>query len=228
MELALEALHREAVAAEVDWDEQGFGPERIADARQFTTLVRKLTNDGLRDYQPGPHGSAFSPSQLADYLADTCLQASSFLFAAGADADTWRRWCGLAGRLKALSGDVSYALQLCTIARCRLPANILAKVRTVEIGSYRQQAVTHIILSHDFLRLFHCHPTPCSHLMIAMRCCWIGYSVGTRSGSQPPSVRSWNSGWARSTTRFSSQERSWFSNRKSTRSSRHSWTADTC
>ncbi len=146
MVLDFDALYQEAAAQEACWPAWGPEQERFAGARRFDSLVREQLRDALRDYSNLSLRSKFRPNELPLKLADACLQAASFLFAAGGAADAWRPWCGLAGRLKALSGELSYALQLCTIAGVSLPDAALAAIRSAPIRSFREQVVRHIAL----------------------------------------------------------------------------------
>lgn len=139
-------LYERATELAAELDEVPLGKERVRGAKRWAGYTIGEARAFLRDYAGFVAEGPFSAQELANMLANTCIETASFLFSAGAPPDRWRAWCALAADLKLRAGDVQYAMLLAAIARALPAEGAATPMRDAELPVYRDQAIQSILL----------------------------------------------------------------------------------
>jgi hypothetical protein len=145
MELNLNELYKRTLRLSEALSHIPLRVERVRGAKGFKELTLREALAFLKDFESLSQSKEFSQKELGLMLGNTCLEVGSFLFSAGAADDVWREWCSLSGLSFYLGADLSYAMQLLTIARATLDDGIAAALRDAKLQGYREQAVQFII-----------------------------------------------------------------------------------
>ncbi|HEX2211496.1 MAG TPA: hypothetical protein VHG93_27670 [Longimicrobium sp.] len=135
-------LYQRATELAAGLDEVPLGRERVRGARKWAAYSINETRAFLRDYARLSEQGTFSEKELATMLANSMVETGSFLFSAGAPAESWRAWLALAARALPRAGEPGYAMQLAAIARS---PDEDAAFRDAAPTGFRDQAIQSIL-----------------------------------------------------------------------------------
>jgi hypothetical protein len=145
MELNLTSLYTRALLLNEAAATVRFGAERIRGAKRHKASTLNEINRFLKDFPSLIASQSFRARELYEMLGNTVVEASSYLFSAGAPDESWRAWAELAGEIFFFGEEYAYAMQLLTIARSAMPTEFSAALSSTKLSAYRDQVVRFII-----------------------------------------------------------------------------------